>query len=72
MAKKTENQHDQPSHEEIARRAFALFEQSGRVPGRDMENWLQAEAQLFAARKGGGDTHSNGHARTRERESYRG
>ena len=38
-----------PTHEEIAKRAFELFEQSGRKPGRDMENWLTAEAQLLKA-----------------------
>jgi len=38
-----------PTHEEIAKRAYELFEQSGRKPGRDMENWLTAEAQLLKA-----------------------
>lgn len=28
--------------------AYHLFEQSGRVPGRDLENWLEAEACLKA------------------------
>lgn len=45
---KTENR---PSQEEIARKAFELFEQSGRTPGRDMENWLAAESQLMARGK---------------------
>ncbi len=38
-----------PSQEEIAKRAYELFEQSGRKPGRDLENWLTAEAQLLKA-----------------------
>lgn len=38
-----------PAHEEIARRAREIYEQSGRVPGRDVQNWLQAEAELMAA-----------------------
>ena len=46
MAKKIENQDYKPSHEEIAARAYEIFEQSGKIPGRDMENWLKAEAQL--------------------------
>jgi len=51
MAKKVENHDYKPSHSEIAARAYTLFEQSGRIPGRDMENWLKAEAQLLAVRK---------------------
>lgn len=38
-----------PTHEEIAERARAIYEQSGRAPGRDVQNWLEAEAQLTAA-----------------------
>lgn len=30
-------------HEEIVRVASDLFEKSGRVGGRDLENWLEAE-----------------------------
>jgi len=41
-----------PTHEQIAQRAYAIFEQNGRVPGHDKENWLQAEKELSA---------SNGH-----------
>ncbi len=40
-----------PTHEEIAARARQLYEQSGHQAGRDLDNWLQAEAQLMAARK---------------------
>jgi len=45
------NEHSKPTHDEIARRAYILFEQSGCVPGRDLENWLAAEAQLNGGRK---------------------
>ncbi|MGB2676135.1 MAG: Hsp20 family protein [Candidatus Acidiferrum sp.] len=31
----------------IARRAFEIFESKGRVRGQDLDNWLQAEAELF-------------------------
>ena len=31
----------------IARRAFEIFESSGRVSGRDHEDWLKAEAELL-------------------------
>lgn len=51
MAKRIGNGERKPTHEEIAQRARALYEQSGRVAGRDLENWLQAESQLTTARK---------------------
>ena len=44
MAKTLEQ--ERPSHDEIARRAYAIFEQQGRPEGREMEHWLEAEAQL--------------------------
>jgi Protein of unknown function (DUF2934) len=40
-----------PTHDEIARRAQAIYEESGRIDGRDEQNWLQAESQLIASRK---------------------
>jgi len=30
-------------YDEIARVAYELWEQSGRIDGRDIENWLEAE-----------------------------
>ncbi len=51
MAQRIGNHDGKPTHEEIARRAREIYERSGRVPGRDLENWLEAEAQLSAARK---------------------
>ena len=38
-----------PSEDEIRARARLLYEQSGRVPNRDIENWLEAKARLEAA-----------------------
>jgi hypothetical protein len=35
--------HEASLHEEIVRVAGDLFEKSGRVGGRDLENWLEAE-----------------------------
>jgi Protein of unknown function (DUF2934) len=49
MAKKFED--NRPSHDEIAQRAYELFEKSGRAPGHDMDHWLEAERQLVAASK---------------------
>ena len=34
-----------PTHEQIA---YVIFEQSGKVLGRDVQNWLQAEKELSA------------------------
>ncbi|HWD20761.1 MAG TPA: DUF2934 domain-containing protein [Verrucomicrobiae bacterium] len=31
---------------EIARRAYEIWEQSGRAHGRDVEHWLRAEAEI--------------------------
>jgi hypothetical protein len=39
------------SHEEIAKRASQLWELAGHPVGRDAEYWLQAEAELLAARQ---------------------
>ncbi len=40
-------------HDEIAKVAQELFEKSGRVPARDLENWLEAE-RIVKARYGNG------------------
>lgn len=39
-----------PTDEEIAARAYEIYEREGRQPGRDLENWLQAEAELSSAK----------------------
>ena len=51
MAQKISNNGLKPSHDEIARRAREIYERSGRIPGRDLENWLEAESQLLSTRK---------------------
>jgi DUF2934 family protein len=33
--------------EAIGRRAREIYERSGRIPGRDMQNWIQAEAEVL-------------------------
>lgn len=40
----------EPTQEEIATCAYLIFNQDGRIPGHDLEYWLQAEAQLMADR----------------------
>ena len=36
-----------PTEEQIAARARAIYEESGSLPGRDLENWVQAETELL-------------------------
>lgn len=35
-----------PTEAEVRERAFRIYEQSGRVSGRDLDHWLKAEAEL--------------------------
>ena len=51
MQKQSTDSNHRPTHEEIAKVAYTIFEKNGRIPGRDVQNWLEAEAQLTAARK---------------------
>ncbi|BCB97130.1 hypothetical protein JZK55_20520 [Dissulfurispira thermophila] len=39
-------------HDEIAKVAHELYEKSGRVPGRDLDNWLEAEKIVMARYEG--------------------
>jgi len=39
-------------HDEIAKVAHELYEKSGRIPGRDLKNWLEAEKIVMARHKG--------------------
>jgi hypothetical protein len=39
----------EPSREAISRRAFEIWERNGRQLGHELENWLQAEAELRAS-----------------------
>ena len=36
----------QPTHEDIARRAYQLYEERGGEHGRDQDDWFQAEREL--------------------------
>lgn len=35
-----------PSRQDVARRAYELFQARGAEPGHDLENWLDAEREL--------------------------
>jgi hypothetical protein len=41
---------DIPTHEEIALRAFVIYEQRGAANGSDLDDWLEAERQLLLDR----------------------
>jgi Protein of unknown function (DUF2934) len=49
-----------PTHDEIAKLAYSIFEKSGRVPGRDQQNWFEAERQLTSAGRKQVQTKSTG------------
>jgi hypothetical protein len=40
-----------PSREEIARRAYEIYENEGRPEGRCLEHWLKAEVSLVRERE---------------------
>ena len=42
-----ENKTVAPSPEEVARRAYSIYEKQGSQPGHEVKHWLEAEAQLF-------------------------
>ena len=42
--------------EEIAARAYDIYEREGRTDGKDMEHWLRAEEELRSERNRAGDT----------------
>jgi Protein of unknown function (DUF2934) len=50
VAKKTKEvamiQHKEPSREEITRLAYGLYLQRGAEPGKDVEDWVEAEKEL--------------------------
>lgn len=41
-----------PTHEEIAARAFELFEERGSADGSAVDDWIEAERQLLVERAG--------------------
>jgi hypothetical protein len=40
-----------PTHEQITRRAYEIFIERGQPEGRDLDHWLEAERQLRSAGK---------------------
>lgn len=50
-----------PSHEEIAARAFSLYQSRGASSGQDLDDWLQAERELLIERSLAVSVSSFGH-----------
>jgi len=46
---------DPDRHESIRRRAEEIYTRDGRIPGRDVENWMQAETEVL--REEASDSH---------------
>jgi hypothetical protein len=42
---------EQTPRDIVAQRAYALFEERGREPGRDVDDWLRAEHEVEEARR---------------------
>ena len=40
-----------PTHESIAMRAYEIYIERGAAPGRDLDDWLQAEQELTGKKK---------------------
>jgi hypothetical protein len=49
MARHIADESSTPTHEQIAARAYEIFIERGRPEGRDLDHWLEAEAQLRAS-----------------------
>jgi hypothetical protein len=62
---------ESPSHSEIAARAEQIYVESGRVAGRDLENWVQAENEL-KQRSAANGAASKGKATTKGKNDARG
>lgn len=52
MAKKIEL-FTPPTHDEIATCAFRIYQEEGCFPGRELDHWLRAEAELLAEKRNG-------------------
>ncbi len=50
-----------PAHDEMAKKAYAIYLKEGRPQGRDVQNWLDAEAQMPHAGSGHPGGHDHNH-----------
>ena len=40
-----------PSHEQISRRAYEIYQSGGYADGRDQQDWFRAEEEMFTSHK---------------------
>lgn len=55
------------SRDDVARRAYELFQARGGEPGHELENWLEAERELSRTSASEARVQSGGPRRNRER-----
>jgi hypothetical protein len=60
------NETTPPSRDDVARRAYELFQARGAEPGHDLENWLEAERELGRTSASEAHVQSGGPRRNRE------
>ena len=48
-----------PAHEEVAKKAYAIYEKEGRPQGHDVQNWLEAETKMPHAMHDHHDHHAH-------------
>jgi Protein of unknown function (DUF2934) len=61
------NETTMPSRDDVARRAYELFQARGAEPGHDLENWLEAERELSRTFASEAHVQSGGPRRSQER-----
>ncbi|MGV3774162.1 MAG: DUF2934 domain-containing protein [Verrucomicrobiales bacterium] len=52
----SQEQMDSPSHDEIAARAFEIYNREGGMHGKDSDHWFQAEQELRSNRQKNGQS----------------
>jgi hypothetical protein len=57
MAKTLVSNSSAPTHDEIAAHAYEIYIREGSVAGRDLDHWLQAEAELRNGNGNGNGSH---------------
>jgi hypothetical protein len=40
-------EYPRPTHQDVAARAYQIYVERGRLPGHDVDDWLQAEYELM-------------------------
>jgi hypothetical protein len=54
-----------PTQDEISARAYEIYLREGCVAGRDLDHWLQAEAELRSSANGNGNGNGQSHELTK-------